>query len=164
MAGEDIDMLTDDQIDYGDLPDLTLRNLVVGEDLFVANSALTTLAMRKSQLAVELAEDIIVNTLGDAYLQAAAINILFDRDRERSLHLLITLIASCKPYVFNTILELMIQNSIFFRSTNALQVVRSALERIAQTDKSSKWSRREVIDGFLEIFGQGSGVKSFDGD
>ena len=154
MSKYDISIMSDDQINYNSLSEITLRDLVLGDDLFVATSALATLAMRKSNLAGELAGKILENMLGDDYLQSAAINILFDSDRSRSLELLIERMATCKPYIFNTILELMIQNTDVFKSTATYPIVRLALERIDQVTKPSKWPSREVLDSFLEIFGQ----------
>ncbi|GAA6615893.1 hypothetical protein [Scytonema sp. NUACC26] len=77
MNSENIDFMTDDDIDYGSLSEDVLKQLALGDELFIATSALVELRLRKSDMAAMVAWEILSNSLGDKYLQATALSVLF---------------------------------------------------------------------------------------
>lgn len=152
MSQGEFRMLSDDQINYSSLPDDVLKELVLGPDLFVANSALATLATRHSELATTLSQHILDTKHGDHYLQAAALNTIFEADRQKALELIKRELTGCDPYVFNAILEIMIQHTELFRSLTFQPVVHAACQRINELGDGVKWPASEVKGSFLRLY------------
>ncbi|MBC6422752.1 MAG: hypothetical protein GDA43_15480 [Hormoscilla sp. SP5CHS1] len=69
MEIDEFYILTDDLIDYSSLSSDTLKELALGEELFIATSALAQLATINSSLAAAVAADILSHLRGDRYLQ-----------------------------------------------------------------------------------------------
>lgn len=78
MNAEDIMMLDDDDIDYTDFPDDTLGKLALGNELYIATSALNELSGRHATLTVPVAWQIISAKHGDYHLQKLAVELLFE--------------------------------------------------------------------------------------
>ncbi len=57
----------------------------LGDELFIATSAFGELASRNSSLATNMAWEILSNSQGDRYLQATALETLFQGNRELAL-------------------------------------------------------------------------------
>ena len=78
MNVEDIMMLDEYDIDYTTLSDDVLGQLAVGNELYIATSALNELSSRNPTLTVPIAWQIIVTEHGDYYLQKLAMELLFE--------------------------------------------------------------------------------------
>ena len=78
MNVEDIMMLDDHDIDYAVLPDDTLGQLVLCNELYIDTSALNELSERNPTLTVPVAWQIINTEHGDYYLQKLAAELLFE--------------------------------------------------------------------------------------
>jgi len=152
MSIDDLSMLGDDQIDYATLADETLRELALGDDLFVANSALVTLAIRHSKLAAPLAWDILTEPHGDRYLHAAALNVLFRMDRKRAVDYMIRQVQELDSYVLNTLAEIMLENHDYFKSEATIPIVRTVIQRMQQCSSDTKWPDSEVREKFLRLY------------
>ena len=152
MNSDDPSMLSDDQIDYGRLPDSTLESLVLGDDLFIANSALSMLSQRQPSRAASVAADILEKKLGDRYLQAAAINVLFDTDPQAAVATICRHFKDWDPYVFHSILELMIHNQAFFQDRVGLMIVEWAFGRLKASASGDKWPTQEVMREFARLY------------
>jgi hypothetical protein len=74
--------LTDDEIDYDALSDDELKELALGDELFIATSALGELDNRNGNLGAEVAWEILSNSKSERYLQAAALETLFQGNPE----------------------------------------------------------------------------------
>lgn len=153
MNLDDLSLLSDNQIDYGTLPDSLLRDLTLGDDLFIATSALVTLSQRRSKLAQTLASDILEKGLGDRYIQAAAIDVLFDMNPTSALDFITKQIQTCDAYLFNVILELMVQNYDYFNRSNRFQIIEIASKRLNELDLEDKWPTLEVREKFFASYG-----------
>jgi hypothetical protein len=152
MSIDDLSMLGDDQIDYATLSDETLRELALGDDLFVANSALATLAIRHSKLAAPLACDILTKPHGDRYLHAAALNVLFSMDQKRAVDYMIRQAQELDSYVLNTLAEIMLENHDYFKSEATIPIVRTVIQRMQQCNSATKWPDSEVRENFLRLY------------
>lgn len=124
MTVNDLMMLADDDIDYSSLSVETLKELALGDELFIATSALGELANRDRSLGAEVAKGILLESRGDRYLQSAALEILFQRNREQALDYMVRYAKECDRYILHTIMELIIENKDDFKSGIALSVSR----------------------------------------
>ncbi|MDM8521427.1 hypothetical protein QUF64_15375 [Anaerolineales bacterium HSG6] len=78
MNVENIMMLDDYDIDYSALSDDILGQLALGNELYIATSALNELSRRNPAVIVPVAWQIIVTEHGDYYLQKLAMELLFE--------------------------------------------------------------------------------------
>jgi hypothetical protein len=62
-------------------------------------------------------------SLGDKYLQAAALSVLFDMSQEQAINFMIKQTQYSDSYILNTIMELMIENEADFKSEAASSIV-----------------------------------------
>ena len=146
-------MLTDEQIDYSSLAEETLKELALGDELFIATSALGELSKRKSSVVVSVAWEILSKPQGDQYLQASALEILFNQNREQALEYIKQQAQYCNPYILNSIMELMIENEPDLKSDCTLSVVRLVAERLKEFDEKSRFPEPEVRESFLKLYG-----------
>lgn len=79
-------MMNADDIDYSNLSEDMLQTLALDDELYVANYAIAELSRRESKEASSVAWQILSNSLGDCYLQTAALKILFHMNREKALN------------------------------------------------------------------------------
>jgi hypothetical protein len=92
------------------------------------------------------------NAKGDRYLQAAAIETLFQGNPELALDYMKEQAQKCERYILNTIMELMIENKDDFKSGIALSVSRLISERIKKVDDEQEFLNAEVRDSFLSLY------------
>jgi hypothetical protein len=111
MKINDLMILDDEQIDYDSLSEEQLHQLVYSDNLFMATSALIELRFRNKILACLSASSILSNSSGDCYLQAAAIETLFQTNPHRAMDYMKTLDGTCHPYILNSIMEIIMENS-----------------------------------------------------
>ena len=152
MEINELMMLTDNEIDYDTLSEDELKELALGDELFIATSALGELENRKSHLGTEVAWEILSNAKGDRYLQAAALETLFQGNPELALDYMKEQAQKCDRYILNTIMELMIENKDDFKSGIALSVSRLISERIKKVDDEQEFLNAEVRDSFLSLY------------
>lgn len=154
MAINELMMLADNEIDYDTLSDGELKELALGDELFIATSALGELENRNGNLGAEVAWEILSNAKGDRYLQSAALETLFQSNPELALDYMKEQAQNCDRYVLNTILELMIENPSDFQSALALSIVLLVRERIKNLNHEQDCIAPEVIDSFLNLYGK----------
>lgn len=146
-------MLTDEDIDYSNLSEETLKELALGDELFMATSALGELSRRKSSLAALIADEILSQSLGDCYLQANALEVLFDLNRKQALDYISEKGLYSNSYILNTIMELMIENESDFKRGSALSLITFVKERLKEFGSCEKFLEPEVRDYFLKLYG-----------
>ncbi|BDA66615.1 hypothetical protein CAL7716_007810 [Calothrix sp. PCC 7716] len=145
-------MLTDEDIDYSSLSVDILKGLALGDELFIATSALGELSRRNSSVAVSTAWEILLNSRGDCYLQAAALETIFEYDQEKALTYISEQVPKCNTYILNSILEIMIENEFVFKSKNVSSLVSIVLQRVKGLDSTTQYPEPEVIDNFLNMY------------
>jgi hypothetical protein len=153
MNRENIDFMTDDDVDYSKLSEDVLKQLALGDELFIATSALVELRLRKSAIAAIIAWKILSKTLGDKYLQATALSVLFDMNQEQAIDFMLKQTQYSDSYILNTVMELMIENETDFKSEPASTIVSLVKERLRELDHSTKRPEPEVRDRFVDIYG-----------
>jgi hypothetical protein len=152
MNLDELELLSDHEIDYEALPDPVLRDLTLRNDLFKATSALVTLSQRGSKYAEMLASDIIAKGLGDRFLQGAAINVLFDFNPAKALEFVTKEIRTGDLYVFNSILELMLDHQAYFGDGDRIWLTEIATQRLTELNETEKWPTAEVKERFLATY------------
>jgi hypothetical protein len=153
MNSENIDFMTDDDIDYTELSEEILQQLALEDELFIANSALVELRLRKSNIAAIVAWDILSKPLGDKYLQAAALSTLFEMKQEQAIDFMLKQAQYCELYILNTIIELIIENENNFKSESASSLITLVKERLQKLDNSAKFPELELRNRFLQMYG-----------
>lgn len=145
--------MTDDDVNYINLSEDVLKQLALGDELFIATSALVELRLRKTASSAIIAWKILSKTLGDKYLQAAALSVLFDMNQEQAINFMLKQTQYSDSYILNTVMELMIENETDFKSEPASSIVSLVKERLRELDHSTKLPEAEVRDRFLDIYG-----------
>lgn len=159
MEINELMMLTDNQIDYSGLSEAELKELALGDELFLATSALGELASKNKSIAANVAKVILSNSRGDRYLQAAALETLFQCNRGQALDYISKYAMECvheahpddERYILNTIMEIIIENQSDFHSGLGWSVFSSVSERIKKMN-SEEFSDPEVRDSFLNLY------------
>ncbi len=152
MNSENIDFMTDNDIDYSNLSEDVLKQLALGDELFIATSALVELRIRKSASSAILAWEILSKSLGDKYLQATALSVLFDMNQRQAINFMLKTTQDSNIYILNTIMELMIENETDFKFEPASSIVSIVKERLRELDNSINLPELEVRDKFLHIY------------
>lgn len=152
MEINELMMLTDEDIDYSSLSIDILKELTLGDELFIATSALGELLQRNGSVAASIARAILLKLHGDCYLQAAVLETVFRFDQEKALDYIREQAPKCNTYVRNSILEIMIENESEFRSNNALPLVSIVLQRLKTLDSTTQYPEPEVRDSFLNMY------------
>lgn len=153
MDSENWDLMTDGDIDYGDLSENVLKKLALGDELFIATSALVELRLRESVAAALIAYEILSESKGDKYLQATALSVLFGTNKEQAINYMLKEAPSCEPYILNTIMELMIENEADFQFVPVSSLVTVVKGRLPSLENSTKFPTTEVRDTFLHTYG-----------
>lgn len=148
MEIHELMMLTDDEIDYNTLSDDELKELALGDELFIATSALGELENRNGNLGAEVAWEILSNAKGDRYLQAAALETLFQCNRELALDYMKEQAQKCDRYLLKTVIDLIIENPSVFSSGLGWPVSRLIRERIKSFKDEEQFIAPELIDSF----------------
>ncbi|MBV9327020.1 MAG: hypothetical protein JO352_24970 [Chloroflexi bacterium] len=104
---ENVELMTDDQIDYSLLPETQLYQLGSGSDVYVGQSALRELHRRGSGRALELAIHILNEPDDDAFLKATALRVLFESDERQALDFMRSHIENSPGAVVNKMMELL---------------------------------------------------------
>ena len=152
MQINELMMVTNEDIEYNILSLDTLQQLALSDELFIATSALGELSRRNSSIAASTAWEILSNSRGDCYLQAAALETIFEYDQEKALTYIRQQVTKCNTYILNSILEIMIENESVFKSKNVSSLVSIALQRLKGLDSTTQYPEPEVIDNFLNMY------------
>ncbi len=154
MDINEILLLNHDQIDYASLLDETLKSLALSEDMFIATSALTELARRKSSLAASVAYNILDKSLGDSFLQSEALETLFDVDHERALAYIGTHARFADSSLVRTMMALMVENSAIFHVVSAASTTRAVTRRVNELDAPGTVLDPMLHHDFQKLFPQ----------
>jgi hypothetical protein len=115
MNLESLTLLNDNEIDYSSLTLKQLESLALGEELFIATSALSELYCREQILAENIAWQILENFYGDVYLQATALEIAFNCNQHKTLVFIKQYINQFDDYLQKTVQELLAENNLSYQ-------------------------------------------------
>lgn len=119
---DELTLLGDQEIDYEQLCDDILAQLALGDDLFIANSALSELTIRKSIKTISVAQQILDESYGDRYLLAAALQSLFKMSPAQAVGYIKSYAARGDIYINNSIAELMMENESYFHTAGTVSM------------------------------------------
>ena len=117
---DELTLLGDQEIDYDTLSDDILAELALGDDLFIANSALSELTIRKSIKTISVAQQILDQSYADRYLLAAALQSLFKMSPAQAVGYIKSYAMRGDAYINNSIAELMMENESYFRAASTV--------------------------------------------
>jgi hypothetical protein len=112
MNTESLTLLNDSEINYTFQTLEQLESLALGEELFIANSALSELYCRDQILAENIAWQILENFYGDVYLQATALEIAFECNQNKTIFFIRQHFDKFDDYLRNTVQELITENNL----------------------------------------------------
>jgi hypothetical protein len=155
MTADELLFLNEDEIDFKILSDEVLRDLALGPELFVATSALGELTNRNGPLGLGTADEILSEGIGDRYLQASALEAVFDLDWKRALAYWRQHIDDCDPYLLNSTIRLMTDASYqdFFQSGPGAEIVGRVRARLRQHSPVERYPQAELIEKFHQLYG-----------
>jgi hypothetical protein len=146
-------IMNDEDIDYSTLPEEGLAKLALSGELYIATSAVVELSIRESEAIVPVTWEILSKSLGDGYLQAAALEALFEADLKKAAVYMSKHARSCHPYVLNTIMDLLMMtrndSDSRFESTSVL--ISTITERLKGLDSEVQFPKPDVKARFLKL-------------
>ena len=148
-------MLTEGEIPYEELSVDELKQLALGEDWFIATSALGELVERDRTTAATVAARILGNSVGDVYLQAAALETAFQIDRDEAVAWMSEQVATCDGYLLDAIATLFLENQTTFQAGLALAVANQLCQRIetlqTETPEIAPDIRERVLSSYHHL-------------
>jgi hypothetical protein len=90
MNADELTMFTEDQIDFESLSIDILKNLALGDELFMGTSALAVLGFRDQEQAEMIAWKILSEQKGDSHLQALALEVMFNCNKDKTINFIQT--------------------------------------------------------------------------
>jgi hypothetical protein len=145
-------MAGDENINYESLTDEELKALAKCDDLSIAGSAITELGIRQSPETAELAEMILIGDRFDRYAKATALGVLFSVNQDRALEFINREIDVADPYVFDTILDILVTNRADINDEYLSRIIKSAMNRLAKLSRTAKYPTDETVDSFIKTF------------
>jgi hypothetical protein len=139
-------MLTDQEIDYDQLPEDILEQLALDIEPYVANSALTELIIRESPRATSVALEIMALIRHERYLLSTALLALFRFDREKAWDYMTEHFPIVDPYLLKTMMELLLYETEF---RFELPVAVGIFERLKTLKENKELLDPDVTEDFL---------------
>ncbi len=148
-----LSLLGSDEIDFSTLDNEMLSGLARGQEPYIATSALFELAQRPNSKSQEIATALLTAT-DDEYLRAAALRVLFEKDRGSAIDHMGNMATNCDPYVFGEMLDLMIENQSEFDRSPRSDLVQLVTARLRSLAKEAVDNGRRAL--FAEMFSRPS--------
>lgn len=147
----DLSIMNDEDIDYEALPEEVLADLAFCGELYIATSSVLELSSRESKFVVPVTWKILSNSVGDQYLQSAALEALFDMDREKAVTYMMQTMPTFPPYVLNTAMNLLImrRNELMNMFDSAATVI---TKRLSEIGEEAEYPKAEVRGRFFRSF------------
>lgn len=139
-------MLTDEEIDYEQLPEDMLEQLALDIEPYIANSALAELIIRESPRATSIALDIMATRSNERYLLSTALLALFRLDREKAWDYMTEHFPVADPYLLKTMMELLLYETEF---RYELPVAWGIFQRLKTLEENKELLDPEVTGDFL---------------
>ena len=112
MNADELMMLTEDQIDFESLSMAILKNLALGDELFMATSALAELGFRDQKQAEMIAWIILSEQKGDSHLQALALEVMFNCNKDKTIDFIQTHRDAMDNVLLETVKDIMKENNL----------------------------------------------------
>jgi len=156
-----LSLMNDEDIDYSIIPEALLQELALGNELYIATSALVELWMRENSEVGPIAWEILSTSHGDLYLQATALSALFSTDKEKALNYMSKKVVDCEPLLLNEIMKLMIDSPSDFLLSSTYRILQTTVERLTNLKDEQAFIEPEVKQDFMQIYNASalSGIK-----
>jgi|694.fasta_scaffold22972_8 hypothetical protein len=112
MNADELMMLTEDQIDFESLSIDILKNLALGDELFMATSALAELGYRDLQQAEIIAWKILSEQKGDSHLQALALEVMFNCNPDKTIDFIQTYRGKMNNILLDAVEDIIKENNL----------------------------------------------------
>jgi len=124
MNADELMMLTEDQIDFESLSIDILKNLALGDELFMATSALAELGFRDQKQAEMIAWKILSGQKGDAHLKALALEVMFNCNPDKTIDFIQTYRGKMNNMLLDAVEDIIKENNLVnLQSSSALIAV-----------------------------------------
>lgn len=149
----DLFMLMDaSDIEYSNLPEDILVKLSLCDELYIANYALAELSARDSNQASVVAWKILSTLKGDYYLQAAALSVLFETDKEKALDYINKQVQHFDLFMLNEVMQLMVENFSDFVAKNSYKIVSVISDKLKKINDMQGLIDKEVSGDFFSLY------------
>jgi hypothetical protein len=112
MNADELMMLTEDQIDFESLSIDILKNLALGDELFMATSALVVLGFRDQEQAEMIAWKILSEQKGDSHLQALALEVMFNCNPDKTIDFIQTYRGKMNNILLDAVEDIIKENNL----------------------------------------------------
>ena len=124
MNADELMMLTEDQINFESLSIDILKNLALGDELFMATSALAELGFRDQEQAEMIAWKILSEQKGDSHLQALALEVMFNCNPDKTIDFIQTYRGKMNNMLLDAVEDIIKENNLVnLQSSSALIAV-----------------------------------------
>ena len=112
MNAKELMMLTEDQIDFESLSIYMLKNLALGDELFIATSALAKLEECDKEQAEIISWTILSKQKGDSHLQALALEVMFNCNPDKAISFINAHWETIDDVLLGTVEDIMMENNL----------------------------------------------------
>ncbi|NES18312.1 MAG: hypothetical protein F6K41_05125 [Symploca sp. SIO3E6] len=156
-----LSLMNDEDIDYSIIPEALLQELALGNELYIATSALVELWMRENSAVARIAWEILSTSHGDLYLQATALSALFSTDKEKALHYMSEKVVDCEPLLLNEIMKLIIDSPSDFVPSSTSKIFQTTIERLTNLRNEQGFIEPDVQQELIQLYNASalSGIK-----
>ena len=112
MNAKELMMLTEDQIDFESLSIDILKNLALGDELFIATSALAKLNECDKEQAEIISWTILSKQKGDSHLQALALEVMFNCNPDKAINFINSHWETMDDVLLGTVEDIIMENNL----------------------------------------------------
>ena len=145
-----VSLMNDEDIDYSLIPEAVLQELALGNEFYIATSALVELWMRESSTSASIAWEILSTSHGDRYLQSTALGVLSNTDKEKTLNYISEKGADCDLLILNKMMKLMVDNSLDLVPTST--IIQTIIERLKNLRDEQELIEPDVQRDFMQLY------------
>lgn len=145
-------MMNDDDINYDHLSEDILATLALELEPYIASSALVELSARESTLLIPISQKILSNPLSDQFLQATALEILFEAEANQAMTYMLEYALHGGSYLLDAIIDLMIRYERYFTSDLGQRLVKMVQDRLDRLKDESM--EIELGEEFTQLYGR----------
>ena len=112
INADELIMLTEDQINFKSLSVDILKDLALGDELFIATSALAELEERDKEQAEIIAWTILTEQKGDSLLQALALEVMFNCNPDKAISFINAHWETMNDVLLGTVEDIIMENNL----------------------------------------------------
>jgi len=143
-----------DYTEVHELSDEELKKLITDLiDIEEVPSAIRELYEREPELSIELAKNIVMNNIGDEYLQAGVIEFIFDYDKEYIINYIESRIVTIDFYVYGCILNCFsVESMQSFGKNISSRLLKALSSKYNDYNAAQKEKIKDKYEWFLDSY------------